>query len=280
MNVSEVLRWAMLELGNLPSARAEVEVLLSSASGWNRSDLYANGSSPLDEETLDRFRSMIARRARLEPLQYITGVQSFRRLEVEVGPGVLVPRPETEVVVGRALELVSYVTRPNVVEVGTGSGAIALSIAAERPDCRVWATEISRDALHWARRNESSFSLPNLTVVEGDFFAPLPPEIRGSVDLVIANPPYLSESEILQAPADVRDHEPRVATVSGVHGDEHSGVIAEEAFEWLRSGGYLVLETSPTIAERVKQLLSERYGEVRVGRDLGGLLRVAEARRP
>lgn len=280
MNVAEVLRWAMLELGNLPSARTEAEILLSAALGWSRSDLYSNGSETLDDEALGRFRSMVARRARHEPLQYITGFQMFRHIEVEVGPGVLVPRPETEVVVGRALELLAGVFEPKVVEIGTGSGAVAISIATERPDSRVWATEISREALVWARRNEARHSRPNLALLEGDYFSPLPLQIRGSVALVISNPPYLSESEVLAASPDVRDHEPRIATVSGASGEEHSLTISREGFDWLITGGYLVLETSPTIADRLKNALSERYCDVKIGRDLGGLQRVAEARRP
>jgi release factor glutamine methyltransferase len=229
---------------------------------------------------VDRFVALVERRAGGEPLQYLTAVQAFRRLELAVGPGVLVPRPETEMVVEHALGHLEGVEAPVVIDVGTGSGAIALSLATERPGAAVWATEISEEAAGWARRNVEAAGACNVTVVEGDLFAPLPEHLRGAVDLVVANPPYLSEVELADAPADVRDHEPVVATTAGPTGLEVAGRVVAGALRWLRPGGWLVLETHPGQAERLRTLMLPCYRDVAILPDLAARLRVAEGRRP
>lgn len=280
MTVSAALSWATLELSGLPSPLNDAELLLMKVLQSARTELYSNGSDLFDGDDLKRFREMVARRALMEPLQYITGIQAFRRIELEVGPGVLVPRQETELLVERALGLISGIEKPIVVEIGAGSGAIALSIALERPGALVYATEISIEAIGWAGKNQSRRDLRNVTILEGDLFSPLPDELKGSVDLVVSNPPYLSEAEIASAPADVREHEPRVATVSGESGLEVSSAIAAEALVWLRAGAWLLLETGPPAAEKLRQLLSESYTDVAIDGDLSELMRIAAGRKP
>lgn len=281
LGARDALRWAARRLeGAVASPRPEAEILVRHVLGSSRAELFARAGRALTAEQAERLAGLVERRRAHEPLQYLTGRQAFRRLELLVGPGVLVPRPETEMVVEQALELIAGVRGPVVVDACCGSGAIALSIATERPDSRVWATEVSDEAIAWARRNLDATGASNVTLVQGDLFAPLPGELRGSVDLAVANPPYLPESMLQTMPDDVRDHEPRIATVSGPTGLEVPKRIVDEAYGWLRPGGLLVMETWPGQAGRLRTLLAARYGDVAILADLAGALRVARGRRP
>src|SRR5205807_8179846 len=150
----------------------------------------------------------------------------------------------------------------------------------ERPDAMVWATEVSPPAAAWARRNLERVGAANLTVLEGDLLAPLPARLAGGVDLVVANPPYLTETELGLTAADVRCHEPVLATVSGPTGLEVPARVVEEAWPWLRPGGWLVMETWPGQAEALEELLAARYVDVGLHPDLTGSLRIADGRRP
>jgi release factor glutamine methyltransferase len=286
--VRDALAWAVRRLdGTVDAPAVDAELLLRHVLACSRALLLSDPGRPLGEDG-ERFRMLVERRAGGEPLQYLTGVQAFRRLELAVGPGVLVPRPETEMVVERALAHLEGVVRPPaggvpgpvVVDLGMGSGAIALSIGLERPDATVWATEVSGEALRWARWNLEAVAAGNVTLVEGDLFGPLPGELQGSVDLVVSNPPYLSEAELAEAPPDVRDHEPALATTAGATGLEVVSRIVDEAMAWLRPGGWLVLETHPGQAARLRSLMLARYADVAVHPDLAGVPRIAEGRRP
>jgi release factor glutamine methyltransferase len=224
---------------------------------------------------------MVAARCSGRPLQYITGVQAFRRLALKVGPGVLVPRPETEMLVERCLELLGGVTEPQVLDIGTGSGAIALSLATERPDCRVWATEISEDAYRWADKNLEQSGLTNVELFYGDLFSPLPKSQKGKFDLIVSNPPYLSAEALSRVPAEVRDHEPEVALLSGDAGIATCIQIIREAFPWLAPGGHLVMETAGTAQwEDLRMWFDKRYVDVGISSDLAGKPRFVEGRRP
>ncbi|HEU5001610.1 MAG TPA: peptide chain release factor N(5)-glutamine methyltransferase [Actinomycetota bacterium] len=275
------LRWAGRRLtGFVDSPSVDAEVLLLSVLGGTRARLYAAGDLVLTSVVAGQFVSLVERRGAGEPLQYLTGRQVFRGLDLQVGPGVLVPRPETEVVVERALALIAAVPSPVVVDVGTGSGAIALAIAAERPSAAVWATEVSGAALAWAGRNAAGLGLERVAFVEGDLLSGLPRALQGTVDLVVANPPYLPQALVESAAADVRDHEPRVALVSGPTGLEVPSRLIASAWAWLRPGGWLVMETWPGQAEDLVALLGDAYGEVAARPDLAGSLRMVEGRRP
>ena len=242
--------------------------------------MYAHATSAVSPDDAARLDELVTRRETGEPLQYLTGHQGFRRLDLAVGPGVLVPRPETELVVEQALRRIAGVDRPAVVDAGTGSGAIALSIAVERPDARVWATELSPEALAWARLNAERVGAPGVVMLEGDLLGPLPEAVRGKLDLVVANPPYLAASQLASTAPDVRDHEPVLATVSGPTGLEVPARVAREARAWLRPGGWLVMETWPGQADELLGLLAEGYEEATVHPDLAGSLRIAEGRLP
>jgi release factor glutamine methyltransferase len=274
------LDWAGSRLrSHVASPAVDAELLLRHILGCPRALLFSDPHAAVPAPAAARFAELVERRAAGEPLQYLTAVQSFRHLELAVGPGVLVPRPETEVVVERALGHLAGVASPVVVDLCTGSGAIALAVATECPGAAVWATELSAAAAAWARRNAGRVGPPNLTILEGDLFGPLPPALRGSVDLVVANPPYLSEAELRETEADVREHEPVLATVAGPSGLEVAGRIVEAAPGWLRSGGWLVLETHPGQAARLLSLMAAGYAEAAVLPDLTGASRIAEGRR-
>lgn len=270
-----------LAAGGIAGARNEAEVLTGHLLGSRRSDLYAGTDRRLAPGEVAELDRMVAARCAGQPLQYITGVQAFRKILLRVGPGVLVPRPETEMLVERCLDLLKGFDDPKVVELGTGSGAIALSLARERPDCRVWATEISEDALRWARANLEQPGPANLALLGGDLFAPLPQDLKGTLSLIVSNPPYLSHEEFASAPRDVREHEPEVALLAGDRGMAVAKRIIQEGEAWLAPRGLLVVETAGESQwETLRPELEARYVDVRITADLAGRDRFVEGRKP
>lgn len=272
---------ADLERSGISGARNEAEILIGHVLGLRRVDLYAAPERPVTVSQAAQLDKMVAARCSGRPLQYITGVQAFRRLALKVGPGVLVPRPETEMLVERCLELLEGVSDPQALDIGTGSGAIALSLATERPDCRVWATEISEDAYRWADKNLEQSGLTSVELFYGDLFSPLPKSQKGKFDLIVSNPPYLSAEALSRVPAEVRDHEPEVALLSGDAGMATCVEIIREAFPWLAPGGRLVMETAGSSQwEDLRMWFDKRYVDVAISSDLAGKLRFVEGRRP
>jgi len=233
---------------------------------------------------LDR---MVERRLTGEPLQYALGEWSFRDLDLMLDRRVLIPRPETEIVVEHALaELRRRSTDVDrhplrAVDLGTGSGAIALALVTECTIVEVVATDVSLDALEVARVNAAGIGTPaaRLTLVEGSWFAALAEDLRGSFDLVVSNPPYVGEDEVL--PAEVSDWEPRDALVSGPTGVEALGQLVAEAPSWLAPGGALVLELAPDQAGQVARAAEDTgFVDVEVHPDYAGRARVLVARQP
>jgi len=223
----------------------------------------------------DDLMELVRRRVAGEPLQYLTGLAGFRRLELKIGPGALVPRPETESLAGRAIELIPQ--GGTVVDIGTGAGPIALSIADERPDVRVIATEISDDALEWARKNRDELGL-DVELIHCDLFEGLANELRRAIDVVISNPPYISENERSSLPTEVADHEPDVALFAARDGLEIFERIAFSAKGWLVSGGVLLSEIGDRQGETVTRLLTHLgYESPVIREDLVGRPRIAEA---
>ncbi len=221
---------------------------------------------------------LVRRRLSGEPLQYVLGTAAFRRLELLVGPGVFIPRPETELVAERAMALLG--PGGTLVDLCTGSGAIALAVADERPDARVIATEVSPAAARWATDNQRAAGL-EVQLHEGDLFGPLPPALRGAVDVVVSNPPYVDERERSSLPRDVVGHEPEVALFAPGVGTSVIERITAEAPEWLRNGGWLVVEIGETQGDAVRELLVARgFTDVGIAPDLTGRDRIAEGRWP
>jgi release factor glutamine methyltransferase len=265
---------AELERAGCPSPRVDAEWLLGHALGISRTELYADGVRPLRAGEEERLQELVARRARREPLAYILGEWGFRRLALKVDPRVLIPRPETEVLVGRCLELLAALDQPRVLDIGAGSGAIALAIADEHPGATVVATDSSPGALEVAAENTARTGFGDrIQLVEGDLFAGL----AGPFDLVVSNPPYVDPDEIESLQPEVRDFEPRAALVAtGV-----TETLARRAPEVLRGGGALCLEAADGAATRVASLLeSLGYLAVTMTKDLGGRERVVDGRTP
>jgi release factor glutamine methyltransferase len=262
-----------LEQAGVPSPRVDAEWLLAHALGISRTDLYADGDeAPPDRERV--FRELVARRATREPLAYVLGEWGFRRLTLRVDPRVLIPRPETEAVVERCLELLADHTAPRVLDVGVGSGAIALAIADEHPGARVVATDNSSGALAVAQENSAHADLAlRVELVHGELFAGL----EGPFDLIVSNPPYVRPEEVTGLEPEVARFEPREALIA--HGVTEA--IVEQALPRLAPGAPLVLETADGDAHDVAALLAGLgYEDVRIGEDLAGRERVVDGRAP
>jgi release factor glutamine methyltransferase len=272
VTVGELLAEAedVLRRAGVDTARLDAELLVGQALGLDRVALYRDRARVLSGDDVVASRTLFERRARREPLAYILGEWGFRRLTLKVDRRVLVPRPETEIVVERCLELLRGRESPAVLDVGTGSGAIALAIAHEHPRARVTATDVSAEALELARENAAATGL-EVTFERRD----LRDGFDGSYDLVVSNPPYVDAGEIEGLEPEVRDWEPRLATV----GDEHTELIARAARGVLQRRGWLVLEVAESHGERVTGLLAELgYERVRASADLAGRDRVVEGR--
>jgi release factor glutamine methyltransferase len=264
---------ARLEDAGVDTTVVDAEFLLAHVLGTTRSGLHADSRRALTEDERAALDRLLTRRASREPLAYVLGEWGFRRLTLKVDPRVLVPRPETEIVVERCLARIAGLPEPRVLDVGTGSGAIALSIADEHPGARVTAIDASEDALAVARENSARTGLA-VDLVQRDLFEGLP---DGPWDLVVSNPPYVQDDELAGLAPEVRDWEPRTAVV----GAGTTEGVAKAARTALRPGRALVLETAGGRAEEVADLLRELgYVEVRVTDDLAGRSRVAEGVTP
>jgi release factor glutamine methyltransferase len=262
---------AELEQAGCPSPRVDAEWLVAHVIAGSRTDLYVSDPT-LDEAEVGRLRSLVDRRRAREPLAYVLGEWGFRRLTLAVDPRVLIPRPETEVLVERCLELLAGIDTPRVLDIGVGSGAIALSIADERPDSRVVATDSSAEALAVAELNKRRVAVDGrVELRHGDLLA----GAEGPFDLVVSNPPYVAPEDVPGLPPEVL-REPRQALVgSGRH-----EVVAAAARAVLPPGGALVLEVgdgqAPSVAASLREL---GYEQVATTSDLAGHDRVVEGRR-
>ena len=275
MTLGAVLRRANEHLAARGSEtpRLDAELLLAHALGRSRIELYTDLDRPLNADELDRYRELVARRSRHEPVAYILGEWGFRRLTLKVDRRALIPRPETEMVVERCLALLRGTAAPAVIDVGTGSGAIALALADEHPGARVTGIDVSPDAVALARENALRAPAP-VELLEHDLLEGLP---GGPYDLVVSNPPYVAAEELAHLMPDVRDWEPHVALV----GEGVTEAVAANAIRALRPGGWLVLEVGDGQAPETVALLERLgYRDPRVTPDLAGRDRVVEARWP
>lgn len=225
----------------MPSPRWDAERLLRHVLGWTRARLVADELAPVTDEATVALERLVSRRASREPLQHILGLQEFWRHEFEVSPDALIPRPETELLVEESLRLLEGLETPRVVDVGTGTGCIALSLAAERPDARVLGVEISSRALALARRNAARLELVHRVAwFAADLLAATRP--GPTFDLVVSNPPYAPRHGALGLQPEVRDHEPATALYGGDDGLEVHRRLVSQVPARLRPGGHLALE--------------------------------------
>jgi release factor glutamine methyltransferase len=267
---------AIGKLGDRSDARRIVE----EASGREGAELTAFLDEEANAVTLAHLKSMLDRRSAGEPLQYVLGRWGFRTLDVHIDSRVLIPRPETEVVVQHALDVIDTLGARLAVDLGTGSGVIAMSLAVERPRLAVWGTDASDAALDVARANLAGIgrAATRVRLEAGEWFDALPHELAGTVDVVVANPPYVAADDPL--PSEVVDWEPRAALVSGPTGLEAIERILTDAPAWLRPSGGVVLEIGDTQGERALDLAAQFFATVDVRTDLVGRPRVLVALNP
>jgi release factor glutamine methyltransferase len=263
------------------SSRLDAELLLAHVLGVRREALYGAPERRLSAAQAAQYELLVARRERREPVAYIVGRRAFRTIQVDVTPSAIVPRPDTETLVEVALQELRRSTKrqPLALDVGTGSGCIALALVAEHPGVRLAATDIDPAAAELARRNAQRLGMPErVEVLTGDLFSPLPPGVR--FDLIVSNPPYIAEGEIDDLQEEIRRHEPRQALVSGPTGLEFYQRLVPGALPWLEPGGLLAVEIHEGRAAEVQEIFraTERYEEVRVTTDLGGAPRVVSGR--
>lgn len=276
MGPADVVRRAAEYLArhDVASPRETAEALMMMVLGVDRASVYSRRDG-LDAREARMFGRAICQRCAGTPLQHLTGEQAFRRISLEVRPGVFIPRPETEILVEAALERLGPAEDPVVVDVGTGTGAIALSIKDERPDARVFATDVSPEAVELATANASRAGL-DVLVLEGDLLEPVPAELRGWVDLVVSNPPYVTSAEFEDLPAEVRA-DPATALLGGMETFER---LAGSAARWLRDGGVLAVEIGASQGPAVAATIGNSFRDVEVRSDLAGRDRIVLARRP
>jgi release factor glutamine methyltransferase len=274
LQIGAALNQGRAALVSLTSARLDAELLLAHLLHCPRSALLRDGEHALDSALQSQYFALIARRAQGEPLAYLTGEREFWSRCLHVTPAVLVPRPETELVVERALALLGA-GPACAADLGTGTGAIARALASERPLWRLTATDQSAAALKVATQNAHTLGLSSIRFLQGDWCAPLRDE---RFDLIASNPPYIAEHDPALMNAALQ-HEPRCALVSGAQGLRALTQIIGEARTHLLPGGYLVLEHGSDQAAAVTSaLVNAGYANVRSHRDLAGHERVTEAR--
>ena len=272
MNVRETLKDAKEQLALSEIDGIDAEILLAHVLGISRMDLH----NPLVLErtlaslgdtsiALDTFHDLLARRILHEPLQYITGTAYFRNLELKVGPGVLVPRPESELLVGAVLTHISNLPAPvSVIDLGSGSGALALAIATEAPNSRVIAVEKSEEALVWLKKNVEAI-IEDLRIVHSDVSDAL---IGIKCDVIIANPPYIQDESDL--PRDVAEHEPAIALFGGKDGMDAPRAFIAASSRLLKSGGLLAIEHNELQGSLIADELAKDFQEIQLHQDLVG----------
>lgn len=282
MNVTETVAFGAQRIASHPelgaNARRDAELLLRFVLGVRREELLANPQREIRGEERERFEGLIVERAAGKPVQYITGVQHFWGLEFAVTPAVLIPRPETEHLVEAALALLGCDDAVRVIDVGTGSGAIAIAIAHDRPAARITAIDISRDALAVARGNaERHHVAGRIRFVEGDLLDGI---ADAACDMIVANPPYVAESERSSLAVEVRDYEPAAALFAGATGYAIYERLIPQAARVLRPEGWLLLEIGVGQQVRIEGMLTENgFAGVRFVDDLQSIPRVVIAQR-
>ena len=257
------------------------EVLLMFVLGVDRAYLYAHSERELTADEQARYDEALRERATGRPAQYITGHQEFWGMDLIVTPAVLIPRPETEHVIETVLELVREFPARTVVDVGTGSGCIALALAKELPQAQITATDISPEALEVAKANAARHQMENrIKFIEADLLAKrdVASYVSTEMDFVVSNPPYVSEEERDKVQREVRKFEPNVAVFGGEHGFDIYRRLIPQAKDALRPGGWLVMEIGYSQEEEIRKLLAD-WSEVRVTTDLQGIPRVVAARK-
>jgi release factor glutamine methyltransferase len=282
ITLKEILQRATeaLRAKGSPTPRLDAEVLLSNQSGLSRPELYVNLHKTVEEEDLRPFWKLVERRMEGEPVAYITGLKEFWSLSFEVGPAVLIPRPDTEVLVEEALRIAGQFDHDplDILEIGTGSGAVSIALARELKGARLTATDISPAALKLAKRNAVLNAVADqISFFEGNLFEP----VKGKFDILVSNPPYLSAKTFSRLPAGIRSFEPKQALLAGPEGTEVHDALILGGSQHLRDGGWLLVEMGEGQWECIERSLIINGSYERIGfvADYAGYPRVAKARK-
>jgi len=280
--VGRLLTWTTdwLSARGSDAPRLDAEVLLAHVRGCPRIALYTAFDTPVADAERARFRELVKRRGEGEPVAYLVGSREFFSLPFTVTKDVLIPRPETEGLVVRSLDLVKSAAAPRIADVGTGSGAIAVTLAKQLPQATLVATDIAPAALAVAKANAERHGVAErIAFVESDLLAD--PRAAGPWDVIVSNPPYVRDDEYPALPRDVRDHEPKTALVAGPTGVEIVSRLVAEAAERLAPGGWLLVEIGPSTAAAAEAALAAQPGLVPgpTLKDLAGLPRIVQARK-
>jgi len=280
--IQALLQWTarFFETKGIDSARLDAELLLAHALGWKRIDLYARYDFVPGGEALDRFRGLVKQRARRVPTRYLIGSCEFYSIPLAVAPGVLIPRPETELLAERGIGLLPKDAPSRVADLGTGCGAIAIAVAAHRPLARVVATDLSPEALGIARANAERHALAAaIELRQGDWFEALEP--GEAFDVILSNPPYVPTGDLEKAMPEVRDHEPRVALDGGPDGLAALRHVVAGAAAWLVPGGWLAVEVGAGQADAVAKAAADagHYETAQVAPDYAGVPRIVSMRK-
>jgi release factor glutamine methyltransferase len=283
--IQKLLDWTTKFFGksSAGNARLEAEVLLAEALNCQRIELYTRFSEVPDENQLANFRAWVKRRGAGEPVAYLVGHREFYSLRFAVDPSVLIPRPETEHVVLAAVEAAKSLGADpiRIIDVGTGSGCVAVTLAKQIKNCKIAATDISPEALAVAKSNANTHGVDDrVKFYLGDLLEALP---AGSnpVHIIVSNPPYIGRLEIETVDDQVKHHEPDLALFSGDKGTEIIERLVEQAPRYLLAGGYLIFETSPIVIDACVKLVraNPAFASIEVENDFGGLRRVVVARK-
>jgi release factor glutamine methyltransferase len=264
----------------IPSPRLDAEVLLSFCMGVDRLDFFKNPENPIGESALTEFQKMVARRLQWEPVAYITGYKEFWSFTLEVNKDVLIPRPDTEILVEEAVNIGKEIDAAviRILDIGTGSGAIALALACEIPHAKIVATDISAAALAVAKKNARNLGMDSLIDFrQGNLLEP----VDELFDIIISNPPYIADKEYERLPQGIKNFEPPEALLAGTYGTEFYWKIINLAPGYLKSNGWLVLEIGATQDASVGKIVeaSGHYDNIAIRNDYAGHPRVIKARR-
>ena len=278
--IRELLAWTTKYLGEkgVEAPRLEAQILLAHVLKCPRIELVARSDEEPSTPHRTAFRELVKRRVDGWPVAYLTGTKEFFLLPFQVSPAVLIPRPDTETLVLETLNRMKGMSNPHILELGTGSGCVAVALAANHKTCRVLAIDASPDAAELTRRNAKANRVDDrVTVLVGDLFDPVP--AGSTFDAIVSNPPYISQGEYETLAADIRDHEPRMALDGGPDGLAFYRRIASKAEAYVKTGGWIVLEIGETQADAVISLFPNEKGfDVRpVVKDAGGRPRVIVA---
>jgi release factor glutamine methyltransferase len=275
-----------LKKKEIDSPRLSAEILLAHQLNINRVNLYLNFDQPLNDNEIAGYRSLIRRRLQREPIQYITGIQEFWSMEFKVGPQVLIPRPESELLVEQALFLYKErrlpgIPGPGILDLGTGCGAIAISMALELEDASIWASDISKEAVDLAMFNSRKHGVEErIQFIVGDLWEPFMHQ-NLTFDIILSNPPYIASNDFDSLPPEVRDHEPRLALDGHEEGMFFIERLIMNGSDYLSPGGWILLEMDPEQTTKTLKLIekSGHYGEKKRIKDYSHQDRVVMAQK-